>query len=67
MLAAGVETRPVFPPLWTLPHVGGQEYVPESTADRIRRRGLVLPTHCGLTEDDVDTVCKELIRAVESS
>jgi perosamine synthetase len=67
MLAAGVETRPVFPPLWTFPHVGGEDYVPESTADRIRCRGLVLPTHCGLIENDVDTVCKELIRAVDKA
>jgi perosamine synthetase len=67
MLAAGVETRPVFPPLWQFPHVGGGDFVVKSTADCIRERGLVLPTHCGLTEDDVDTVCKELIRAVESS
>ncbi len=67
MLAAGVETRPVFPPLWTFPHVGGQDFASNSFAHTIRDRGLVLPTHCGLIENDVDKVCKELIRAVESS
>jgi perosamine synthetase len=61
--AAGVETRPVFPPLWQFPHVGGMDFVVNSVADHIRNRGLVLPTHAGLTEEDVDTVCKELINA----
>jgi perosamine synthetase len=67
MLAAGVETRPVFSPLWSLPHVGGEDFAPDSTAGRLRSYGLVLPTHCGLTEEDVDTVCKELIRATEAA
>jgi perosamine synthetase len=67
MLTVGVETRPVFPPLWQFRHVGVSDYMPKSTADDIRTRGLVLPTHCGLTEEDVDTVCKELIRAVDAT
>lgn len=67
MLAAGVETRPVFPPLWTVPQVGGDDHVVESTADRIRTHGLVLPTHCGLIENDVDKVCRELRNAIDTA
>jgi perosamine synthetase len=65
--AAGVETRPVFPPLWSHPQFGEPSYDWETNADAIHDDGLVLPTHCGLTEEDVDTVCKELIRAVEKA
>jgi perosamine synthetase len=64
MALAGVETRPVFPPIVSHRHMpAGDCYRAGCIADS----GLVLPTHCGLTEEDVDTVCKELIRAVEST
>lgn len=65
MRAMGVETRPVFPPLWQFPHVGGEDYGgSESSAERIRSHGLVLPTHCGLSEADVDRVCEVLKQCV---
>ena len=65
MLAAGVETRPVFYPLTRFPHIqasGGETFV----AARLHRHGLVLPTHCGLTREDVETVCLELRKAASS-
>jgi perosamine synthetase len=67
MLAAGVETRPVFPPMWTLPHVGNGDAVQNSNAGHIHLHGLVLPTHCGLTKSNVDAVCQELFRAIEKA
>jgi perosamine synthetase len=66
MLEAGVETRPVFPALYRQRHLAtGDVHAP--VASDVAYRGLVLPTHAGLTEEDVDTVCKELIRATEAA
>lgn len=66
MLGAGVETRPVFYPLSRMPHLRcaalGDPYV----AHRLNRYGLVLPTHCGLTREDVEKVCHELRKAASS-
>ena len=62
MLELGVETRPVFPPLWQFPHIGGRADGP--VAEDISIRGLILPTHCGLTESDVNQVCEALKRCV---
>ena len=66
MLSMGVETRPVFPPLWQFPHIGGRTAHPlhNAVADDIRTYGLVLPTHCGLVESDVDRVCEVLKKCV---
>lgn len=61
MLAGGVETRPVFPPVTMFPHVGGHGAV--YVAHRLHKYGLVLPTHCGLTREDVEKVCHELRKA----
>lgn len=59
MLAEGVETRPVFYPLARFPHISaGNAFT--GVAERIHRHGLVLPTHCGLTEEDVHRVCEVL-------
>lgn len=54
----GVESRPVFPPLGTFPHIGRRNGTP--IAAGIHRNGLVLPTHCGMTERDVERVCDAL-------
>ena len=64
MLSMGVETRPVFPPLWTFPHVGDPDPPFTAGSEDIHRYGLVLPTHCGLSESDVDTVCEVLKKCV---
>jgi len=66
MLEAGVETRPVFLPVHHHRHLAPHGTYCE-TASRISASGLVLPTHCGLTEEDVDTVCKELFRATDTA
>ena len=62
MLAEGVETRPVFYPLTRFPHIPGGNCT--LVAERLHRHGLVLPTHCGLTEEDVHRVCEVLKKCV---
>ena len=63
MLAAGVETRPVFYPLSRMPHLQGAAIGEPYAAHRLNKYGLVLPTHCGLTREDVEKVCHELKKA----
>lgn len=58
----GIETRPVFYPLNQMPMYDGGK--PLEIANRIARRGLVLPTHAALTDDDVAYVCQKLIEVV---
>lgn len=58
---AGIETRPVFHPMHTLP-----PYKEERTfkvADEWCQRGINLPTHLMLTEQQIDFVCKTLVEA----
>lgn len=53
MDAAGVETRPVFYPIPALPPYRG---VVPPVAEMVGRRGISLPTHGRLSDDDVTTV-----------
>lgn len=64
LLSQGIETRPVFPPVSSFPHVPGD---PPPAARFLHENGLVLPTHCGLTQDDVEVVCRALASAASSS
>lgn len=61
---AGIESRPIFYPLNRLPHVGG---IPTPRASRLHETGIVLPTHTGLKEGDIDTICLALKKAASSS
>lgn len=66
----GIETRPVFYPLHTLPpYAPYREPGPESlaVAERIAGRGISLPTWAGLAREDVRFVCDELLKALEAS
>jgi len=59
--AQGIQTRPFFYPMHTLPPyqgMGGKDQFP--VADRLAARGINLPTWAGLQEEDVDFVCKTL-------
>jgi perosamine synthetase len=57
----GVETRPVFYPVHTLPpyreSARGEEF---PVAERLARRGISLPTWAGLSADDLSYVCERL-------
>jgi perosamine synthetase len=57
----GVETRPVFYPVHSLPPYReasrGEEF---PVAESLARRGLSLPTWAGLSDDDLSYVCERL-------
>ncbi len=57
----GVETRPVFYPAHSLPpyanSVGGEAF---PVAENLSGNGISLPTWAGLTENDIDYVCRAL-------
>ncbi|MBI4917333.1 MAG: DegT/DnrJ/EryC1/StrS family aminotransferase [Acidobacteria bacterium] len=57
---AGIETRPAFHPLHSLPPYADPARPSLPVAERVGRRALSLPTWAGLTRDDVDRVCGEL-------
>jgi perosamine synthetase len=64
LAADGVETRPVFHPLHTLPpyqHLAGAGF---PNAQSCAAKGLSLPTHGRLTDDDLDQVAAALTRAL---
>jgi perosamine synthetase len=61
MLAAGVETRPFFELLPTLPPYGSHDGGQWPVAQDVARRGLCLPTHVAMTPNDVDLVCDRLL------
>ena len=57
---SGIETRPLFYPMHHMP-----PYFEESTypvADDISARGFNIPTNALLTDEDIDYVCKQLVR-----
>jgi len=55
----GIETRPVFYPLHSLPMYDSGHRLP--VAERIGLTGMNLPSGSGLTLDEVDIVCDALI------
>jgi perosamine synthetase len=61
----GVETRPIFYPMHTLPPyrrlARGQHF---PVAERIASRGMNLPTWAGLTHEDIDFVCDALKKCI---
>jgi perosamine synthetase len=56
----GIETRPVFHPMHTLPPYLQEDTFPVS--GMLGRRGISLPTHVNLSDDDVDHVVEHLLR-----
>ena len=59
--AAGIETRPFFYPLHTLPMYAGRSAGRSfPVAEDLARRGLNLPSSALLTREDVARVCAEL-------
>lgn len=58
---AGIETRPVFYPLHSLPpYVEGHGGRKMPVCERLGASGINLPTWSGLTEDDVAYVCRSV-------
>lgn len=62
----GIETRPVFYPMHTLPpyaHLAASGDFP--VAEKLAERGLCLPTWAGLTRDDVAFICDKLEKIIK--
>jgi perosamine synthetase len=57
--AAGIETRPFFYPVHTLPMYNTGQSLP--VAEELGRRGLNLPSAATLTSEQIDYVCDALI------
>jgi len=57
----GIETRPVFYPLHTLPPYSWMKVDSCKTSELIAGQGLNLPTWAGLTRSDIDFVCSRLV------
>jgi perosamine synthetase len=62
--AAGIETRPVFYPMHLLPPYR-EDPALYPNATRCALRGMNLPTHGGLTEAEVERICRALEAALE--
>jgi perosamine synthetase len=60
----GIETRPMFHPLHTLPPYQAEPGTDLANAEACAARGLHLPTHGGLSDDDLDRVVAALDRAL---
>ncbi|HEX7830408.1 MAG TPA: DegT/DnrJ/EryC1/StrS family aminotransferase [Thermoanaerobaculia bacterium] len=59
----GIETRPIFPPMHTLPPYFERDgHYP--VAESLARRGISLPTWAGLSREDVERVCATLTENV---
>lgn len=58
----GIETRPVFYPMHVLPPYKEDGLYP--VADLWSKRGINLPTHQDLTQDDVDRIAQSLVVAL---
>jgi perosamine synthetase len=63
----GIETRPVFCPMHLLPPYRGAAGGPFPQAELCSSRGISLPTHGRLTEQDLDRIVSELAASIASS
>ncbi len=67
LAADGIETRPFFYPMHTLPHLRtfavGRSF---PVADHLAQRGICLPTWAGLERADIQRIAAAVIRLVQS-
>lgn len=63
MEACGIETRPVFYPMHIMPPYYDAT-VAFPVAERIAARGISLPSHAMLCEDDITEICNCLARTI---
>ncbi len=65
LATAGIETRPFFPPMHTLPmYSDGVDRRALRVAEQAATRGLNLPSHAALEQDDVRHIAREFLAAV---
>lgn len=68
LAARGIETRPFFYPMHTLPpyeQLARGKCFP--VADELSRKGINLPTWAGLKEEDIVYICESLIESISLS
>lgn len=62
---AGIETRPFFYPMHVMPVYGFPETAKEfPVADRISKNGMNVPSHALLSDNDIDYICENLLKAL---
>ena len=59
LLKQGIETRPMFYPIHTMP-IYSRQYEKHLVAESLSRRGMNLPSYPGLCEDDVNFIINEI-------
>jgi perosamine synthetase len=64
--ALGIETRPTFYPVHTMPMYAGK-YERHMIAEDIGWRGINIPSWPGLTDVQVDLICASIIKFVEEN
>jgi perosamine synthetase len=64
--AAGIETRPFFYPLHSLPPYVRNRHGPLDVTERLASSGMNLPTYGGMTEDECDRVVDSIRQAQRS-
>lgn len=60
----GIETRPVFTPMTHFPMYFTSLRPAATVSERIAERGINLPSHARLSDEDIDLVCDALKEAV---
>lgn len=65
LLAAGIESRPFFYPIHTMPAYAEWNDASLPVAEDLARRGICLPTYAGLEPGQIDRVCDALIAALD--
>lgn len=66
LASRGIETRPVFYPIHTMP-MYAQRFQSHPVAEGISRRGINVPSWPGLSDDEVDHVCEAIRTFAEHS
>ncbi len=62
LLKQGIDSRPVYYPLHSMPpYVGHQDGGEFPVAEQISKRGLNLPTWAGMTKEDVKYICETIV------
>lgn len=61
---AGVDTRPFFYPIHTMPPYAADDHGSLPVAIDLAARGICLPTWEGLGEEDIDYICERLVAAL---
>jgi perosamine synthetase len=62
--SAGIETRPLFYPVHTMP-MHSRSFRRHPVAEDLAWRGINLPSWPGLTDQQLDTICLEIARFLE--